>query len=659
MNGRTLTLGLVGALALAGVVGRHGSFAKGGSTDLGQRLHTALRENEAFRILDRHPRLEGSDWGQGGCAVLARALHALVPGSELRAVLWRGEPSHYLVQHEGLLYDGDGASIPAAFWRRWNREYPTQSRATGAKIVPVGDIKDEEDAEILCPISVVRELVAYLRPRLFPTGSAARPARRTDPALWEAVKADVTASDTGGRPGQWSARKAQQAVQLYTTRGGGYLGPKDPNNALSRWTDQDWHTRSGGESLQTGERYLPDAAFSVLTPAQIGATTRAKRAGLARGQQFTPQPPSIARKTKKAREGGANTPFDADAFVEAFRHWYAEHDWEREPDEERAFRRWARAHGAPYLGAGTQRIVFSVPGGALKVAFDREGEQANRTETEVWEDAPEAIRRHLVPVLSGTVEGDAPWIVMEKVRVTGKGRMSEATRHALNACGIQDLTTQNLADDGRLLDYAWLYRDLWRGCTTGRGWANRGTPNVIAPSGYDQTARTRTGPSAPAQHLRAHAPQLLRGRVLDFGSGRGVDAKALGATPYDPHHPKGSVRRRPTGAFSTVLAVYVLNVLPKPERADALREAARFVRPGGHLVLAVRPEAEVAAATVGWTKKGDGHQLLGDDGTRTRFQRGYTSTQLTHEVRAVLGDRFTPVPLPALPGSVMGVWRRA
>ena len=319
-------------------------------------------------------------------------------------------------------------------------------------------------------------------------GSRARTTLRTDPALWEAVKAEVTASDTGGRPGQWSARKAQRSVQLYKERGGGYLGPKDPDNALSRWTKQDWRTRSGGESLETGERYLPAAAFDLLTPAEVGATTRAKRAGLARGQQFTPQPPNIARKTKKAREGAAN---------------------------------------------------------------------------------------------------------------------------------------------------------------------------VIAPSGYDQTAMARTGPSAPVQHLRAHAPALLRGRLLDFGSGRGADAKALRATPYDPHHPDAAVRKRPTGTFDTVLGIYVLNVLPKAERHAALRAAAAYVKPGGHLVLAVRPQADVAATVTDWSRNGDGHQLVGEDGARDRFQRGYTPDQLTREVRAVLGDAFAPVPLPALPGSVVGVWRRA
>ena len=78
-------------------------------------------------------------------------------------------------------------------------------------------------------------------------------ARRTDPALWERIVAEVTASDKGGRPGQWSARKAQLAVALYQKRGGGYVGPKTPDNALAKWTREQWRTRSGRPSLVTGE----------------------------------------------------------------------------------------------------------------------------------------------------------------------------------------------------------------------------------------------------------------------------------------------------------------------------------------------------------------------------------------------------------------------
>ena len=127
-------------------------------------------------------------------------------------------------------------------------------------------------------------------------------AERTDPALWEDVKREVTAGSKGGRPGQWSARKAQLAVALYKQRGGDYWGPKSPRNALAKWTREDWRTRSGKPSLVTGERYLPARAIEALTPAEYAATTRAKRAGMRRGEQFTPQPERIAAKTSRYRK---------------------------------------------------------------------------------------------------------------------------------------------------------------------------------------------------------------------------------------------------------------------------------------------------------------------------------------------------------------------
>ena len=51
-------------------------------------------------------------------------------------------------------------------------------------------------------------------------------ARKSDPALWDRVKHEVTAGAKGGTPGQWSARKAQLATAEYQRRGGGYLGGK-------------------------------------------------------------------------------------------------------------------------------------------------------------------------------------------------------------------------------------------------------------------------------------------------------------------------------------------------------------------------------------------------------------------------------------------------
>lgn len=74
-----------------------------------------------------------------------------------------------------------------------------------------------------------------------------------------------------------------------------------PQKSLRDWTNQEWTTRSGKKSSETGERYLPKAAVKALTPAEYAATTRAKRAGKAKGKQFVKQPPKIAAKTARYR----------------------------------------------------------------------------------------------------------------------------------------------------------------------------------------------------------------------------------------------------------------------------------------------------------------------------------------------------------------------
>ena len=76
---------------------------------------------------------------------------------------------------------------------------------------------------------------------------------------------------------------------------------KATQKSLKDWGEQDWRTKSGKKSSETGERYLPSAAIKSLTAAEYAATTRAKRAGMAKGKQFVAQPKKIAAKTKGYR----------------------------------------------------------------------------------------------------------------------------------------------------------------------------------------------------------------------------------------------------------------------------------------------------------------------------------------------------------------------
>jgi hypothetical protein len=125
-------------------------------------------------------------------------------------------------------------------------------------------------------------------------------ATKKNPALWKRIVSQVKAGTKGGDAGEWSARKAQLAVSLYKKAGGSYAGPKR-STSLSKWTQQNWRTKSGKPSSQTGERYLPEKAIKSLSSAEYAATSRAKREGTAKGKQFVAQPKSIAKKVKKFR----------------------------------------------------------------------------------------------------------------------------------------------------------------------------------------------------------------------------------------------------------------------------------------------------------------------------------------------------------------------
>ena len=128
-------------------------------------------------------------------------------------------------------------------------------------------------------------------------------ADRTDPDLWEKVKKEVTAGDKGGDKGEWSARKAQMAVQEYKKRGGGYVGERDPHNSLHEWTEEDWGTKSGRKSGDTHERYLPKAAREALTDGEYKRTTAAKRTDAKKGKQHSAQPADVAKKAARYRDG--------------------------------------------------------------------------------------------------------------------------------------------------------------------------------------------------------------------------------------------------------------------------------------------------------------------------------------------------------------------
>ncbi len=180
-------------------------------------------------------------------------------------------------------------------------------------------------------------------------------ARYTKPELREQLKEEIKASDRGGRPGQWSARKSQLLTKEYQKRGGGYEGPKDERQkSLQRWGDQKWQNRRGTtRARHDGEtdRYLPEQAWNQLSAEQQRATDAKKRKESKSGRQYV----ANTGPARRARRNAAAVPLTELPVAEAARHVR-----DLDPDQLRATLRAERA------GKGRKTLIQR-----LQSALDR------------------------------------------------------------------------------------------------------------------------------------------------------------------------------------------------------------------------------------------------------------------------------------------------
>ena len=70
--------------------------------------------------------------------------------------------------------------------------------------------------------------------------------------------------------------------------------------SLKNWSKQKWRT-SDGKPSRGKKRYLPEKAWSALSPAEKAATNKAKAQGNKKGKQFVKQPKGVAKKTARYR----------------------------------------------------------------------------------------------------------------------------------------------------------------------------------------------------------------------------------------------------------------------------------------------------------------------------------------------------------------------
>lgn len=105
------------------------------------------------------------------------------------------------------------------------------------------------------------------------------------------------------------------------------------------------------------------------------------------------------------------------------------------------------------------------------------------------------------------------------------------------------------------------------------------------------TIKERKYPSYPLKHLLSVG--LIQGRVLDFGSGRGIDVAFLrqngfDCDGYDPHY----APENPIDQFDTILCGYVLNVLLPEEQVQVLMAVSELLKPTGRAYFTVRRDIQ-------------------------------------------------------------------
>jgi hypothetical protein len=127
----------------------------------------------------------------------------------------------------------------------------------------------------------------------------------TKPTLRNKIKNQVMAGSQGGKPGQWSARKAQLVAQKYKAAGGGYSGSKTKAQSnLSKWTNEKWKTSDGKPAIRKSgtTRYLPEKAWENLSPSQKAATNKKKVTASKQGKQFVANTAAAKKAGKIARQ---------------------------------------------------------------------------------------------------------------------------------------------------------------------------------------------------------------------------------------------------------------------------------------------------------------------------------------------------------------------
>jgi hypothetical protein len=257
--------------------------------------------------------------------------------------------------------------------------------------------------------------------------------------------------------------------------------------------------------------------------------------------------------------------------------------------------------------------------------------------------APEASNLVLPP--SGLTVIEPMGLLMETSLLPGlapatpsapaKTSMGGLTTAGEFSAGLQPARLETMPIEGA----AGFSRDAWAPIIGEKTRIAAGDPSIETPVIRSElTAHER----AIASHATRLAEPRLRGKILDYGAGKGKDTEYLAAKghhvrAYDPYF----FPVKPHGdRFDWVLLNYVLNVIPsRSDRRGLLQELRGLLNAGGHALVSVLKKEEidsrVSKAPHEWDRHEDGWVK-----NKNLFEHGYTRDELSDELSS---HGFQPV----------------
>ena len=214
-----------------------------------------------------------------------------------------------------------------------------------------------------------------------------------------------------------------------------------------------------------------------------------------------------------------------------------------------------------------------------------------------------------------------------------------------NSMGMHFGTQPQAAIRGKLMadaEYQGTGLDAGKGFKTPEWWKPISDEFVDPPAETTQsTQRANTVGTYNKIKLK-----LKEGNTLDYGAGLGLGTSILESDSFEPF-PQTSFNPTytdlndiPADSYDNVVALNVLNVLPKARRNDAVRGIGRSLKVKGTAFITTRG-IDIYGNKQSPTRGTKGAEVGSIVTSNNSFQKGFTQAELTGYIKSMLGSGFS------------------